>query len=106
MSKYVKPLYDRIIVKPIEPEKDGLIARPGSQKEKPVQGTVIEIGCGKQNPDGSITPLLVKKGDIVMFGKFSGTEIEVDSQEYLLMRESDCVCIFSEREDNNGSANI
>lgn len=87
----IRPLNDRLIVKRLEEEektKGGIII-PDNAKEKPSQGEVIAVGSGKVLEDGKKLPLEVKKGDRVLFGKYSGTEIKVDGNEYLMMREED-----------------
>ncbi len=89
------PLYDRVIVKssaPDEVTKGGIII-PDTAKEKPMQGTIVAIGNGKLNDDGKITPLQVKVGDNVIYGKYSGTEITIEGEEFLMMRESDIFAI-------------
>ena len=87
----VKPLHDRVIVKRIEEEektKGGIII-PDTAKEKPIEGKVIAVGDGKTTEDGKKIPLQVKKGDRVLFGKYAGTEIQLDGEEHLIMREDD-----------------
>lgn len=89
----VRPLQDRLLVKAMdngkETQKKGGIIIPDSAKEKPMEGKVIAVGKGKLTDDGKRLPLEVKKGDKIIFGKYAGTEIKVDSEEYLLMREDD-----------------
>ncbi len=94
----VKPLADRVVVKPFEDAEQmkGGIIIPDTAKEKPMQGEVIEIGPGRTNEDGKKTPLEVKKGDKILYGKYSGTEVEISGQEYLIMRESDIFAIIQE----------
>jgi chaperonin GroES len=85
------PLHDRILIKRIE-EKDtakGGIIIPDSAKEKPQEGEVIAVGNGKKTEDGKIMPLDVKAGDRILFGKYSGTEIKVESEDYLILREEE-----------------
>lgn len=87
----IRPLHDRLIVKRFDEEektKGGIII-PDNAKEKPQQGEVIAVGNGKVLEDGKKLPLEVKKGDRVLFGKYSGTEIKIDGVEYLMMREED-----------------
>lgn len=87
----IRPLHDRLIVKRFDEEektKGGIII-PDNAKEKPQQGEVIAVGNGKVLEDGKKVPLEVKKGDRVLFGKYSGTEIKIDGNEYLMMREDD-----------------
>ncbi len=87
----LKPLADRVIIKPLPAEertKGGIIV-PDTAKEKPVMGEVMAVGPGKRGDDGKIVPMEVKVGDKVLYGKYSGTEVTVDGEEYLIMRESD-----------------
>src|SRR5437870_12587156 len=91
MATKIRPLHDRVIVKRIAEEektKGGIII-PDTAKEKPQEGRVIAVGKGKINEDGKVTPLDVKAGDRVLFGKYSGTEIKIDGEEHLIMREDD-----------------
>lgn len=90
------PLYDRVIVRPSEPEevtKGGIII-PDTAKEKPMQGEVVAVGSGKVTEDGKTLPLSVKVGDKVLYGKYAGTEIKIDGEDYLIMRESDIFAII------------
>jgi chaperonin GroES len=92
----IRPLQDRVIVKRIEEEeksKGGIII-PDTAKEKPQEGKVIAVGKGKTNEDGKITPLDVKVNDLILFGKYSGTEINIDGEEHLIMREEDILGII------------
>ena len=88
----IRPLQDRVIVKRIEDEvektKGGIII-PDTAKEKPQQGKIIAVGKGKVNDDGKVTPLDVKVGDRILFGKYSGSEIKLNGEEHLIMREED-----------------
>jgi len=92
----VKPLGERVLVKRIEPQevKKGGIIIPDTAKEKPQQGEVVAVGPGKLSEEGKRTPMDVKKGDRVLFGKYSGTEIEIDGEEYLIMQEDDILAII------------
>jgi len=88
----IRPLQDRIIVERIEEETTtagGIIIPDTVSKEKPQEGKVIAAGKGKVTPEGKVLPLDVKKGDLVLFGKYAGSEIKVDGVEYLIMREDD-----------------
>jgi len=87
----IKPLGDRVIVRPKEAEETtkGGIILPDTAKEKPVEGTIVAIGEGKTTEDGKLIKLTVKVGDIILYGKYSGTEIKIEGDEYLIMRESD-----------------
>ena len=90
----VRPLQDRILVERIEEEvKKGGIIIPDSAKEKPQQGKVIAVGSGRVDDDGKRIPMDVKKGDTILFGKYSGSEIRVGEEEYLIMREEDVLAI-------------
>jgi chaperonin GroES len=92
----IRPLQDRVIVKRIEEEeksKGGIII-PDTAKEKPQEGKVVAVGKGKVNDDGEITPLDVKVNDRILFGKYSGTEINVDGEEHLIMREDDILGVI------------
>ena len=93
----IKPLADRVVVKVIEPEeqKKGGIIIPDTAKEKPQQGEVMAVGPGRVTDNGQKIPLEVKVGDKVIFGKYSGTEVTVDSEEFLILRESDILAIVS-----------
>lgn len=91
----IRPLYDRIIVKRVEAEtktKSGLII-PDSAKEKPIEGLVIAVGHGKPLDNGEVRALQVKAGDRVLFGKYSGTEIKLDGEEHLILREDEVLAI-------------
>jgi len=92
----ITPLQDRVIVKRIEEEeksKGGIII-PDTAKEKPQEGKVIAVGKGKMNEDGKVTPLDVKVNDLILFGKYSGTEINIDGEEHLIMREDDILGVI------------
>ena len=91
MAVKVRPLHDRLIVERIEDTEEmvGGIIIPDTAKEKPQQGKVLAVGKGKVQDDGTLTPLDVKAGDTVLFGKYSGQEIKLDGTEYLIMREDD-----------------
>ena len=94
----IRPLQDRIVVKRIEGEsktKGGIII-PDSAKEKPVQAKVIAVGNGKVLKDGKVRPVDVKVGDTVLFGKYSGSEIKLDGEEHLIMREDDLLAVFQD----------
>ena len=91
----VRPLHDRIIVSRIEEgeQKIGGIIIPDSAKEKPQQGKVIAAGTGKVKDDGTRQPLDVKAGDLILFGKYSGQEVKVDGEDYLIMREDEVLAV-------------
>ncbi len=92
-----KPLHDRVLVERVEAEEKtaGGIIIPDNAKEKPQQGKVIATGTGAVNDNGHITPLAVKAGDTILFGKWSGTEIKLDGKDYLIMKESDILGILA-----------
>lgn len=92
----VKPLGDRILVKRVEEDevKGGIII-PDTAKEKPQKGEVISVGSGKKDDSGKVIPMEVKEGDKILFGKYAGTEIKIDSEEYLIMREDDVLGIVT-----------
>jgi chaperonin GroES len=89
------PLGDRLLVERIEAEEKtaGGIVLPDSAKEKPIQGKVVAVGEGRRNDDGKLVPLQVKKGDTILFGKYAGTEVKLDGDEYLIMKEDDVLAI-------------
>ena len=92
----IRPLQDRVIVKRVEEEektKGGIII-PDTAKEKPMEGKVIAVGKGKVLEDGKIHPMDVKAGDRVLFGKYSGTEVKIDGEEHLIMREDDILGVI------------
>lgn len=95
MSK-LRPLHDRVIVKRLEEEKvsAGGIVIPDSATEKPIRGEVLAAGDGKILDDGKVRPMAVKVGDKVLFGKYSGTEVKVDNEELLVLREDDIVAVI------------
>ncbi len=92
-----KPLHDRVLVRRIEEDtktKGGIII-PDTAKEKPQQGEVIAIGSGSKSEDGKVTPLDVKAGDTILFGKWSGSEVTIDGEELLIMKESDILGVIA-----------
>jgi len=91
MAEKLKPLADRVVVKPIEREKvsKGGIVLPDTAKEKPQEGEVVAVGDGRMSDDGKRLPMDVKVGDIVIYAKYGGTEIKIDEEEYMILRESD-----------------
>ena len=93
----IRPLHDRVIVQRIEEgeQKVGGIIIPDSAKEKPQQGKVIAAGNGKSNDEGKRVPLDVKAGDVTLFGKYSGQEIKLEGEEYLIMREEEILGIIT-----------
>jgi chaperonin GroES len=91
----LKPLADRVVVKPLEEEDKtpGGIILPDTAKEKPMKGEIISTGPGGLNDKGERVKLEVKKGDVVIYGKYSGTDFKMDNQDYLILRESDILAI-------------
>ena len=93
----IRPLYDRIVVKRIEDSTEktasGLFI-PDSAKEKPQEGEVIAVGAGKRNDDGKLIPLDVKAGDRILFGKYSGSDIKLDGNEYMILREDEVLAVL------------
>ena len=92
----IRPLQDRILVQRVEEEektKGGIII-PDTAKEKPAEGKVVAVGNGKLGDDGKRIPLEIKKGDKVLFGKYSGTEVKIEGEEYLIMREDDILGVI------------
>jgi len=96
MAVNVRPLGDRVLVKPLEASetKKGGIIIPDTAKEKPQEGEVIALGTGKRDDDGKLQPFTVKKGDKVLISKYGGTEIKIGDQVYLIMREDDILGII------------
>jgi len=92
----IRPLHDRILIKRLEEETKtagGLII-PDTAKEKPIQARVVAVGSGKRDKDGKVHPLEVKAGDRVLFAKYSGTEVKIDGEEHLILREDDLLAIL------------
>jgi chaperonin GroES len=101
-----RPLHDRVVIRRLEQEertKSGIII-PDTAKEKPQQGEVIAVGPGARNEKGEIVALDVKAGDRVLFGKWSGTEVKIDGEEYLIMKESDIMGILEDVEEARKAA--
>ncbi len=93
----VRPLHDRVLVRRLAEEektKGGIII-PDTAKEKPIQGEVMAVGTGRITDDGKVRPLDVKKGDKILFGKYAGTEIKIEGDEFLMMREEDILGVVS-----------
>ena len=95
----IRPLHDRVIVKRLEEEKTsaGGIIIPDTAAEKPVQGKVVAVGKGKILDDGQVRPLDVKIGDKILFGKYSGTEVKVDGEDLVVMREEDVMAVIESK---------
>ena len=91
----LRPLHDRVLVKPLDADTKtaGGIIIPDAAKEKPQEGEVVAVGPGAKNEDGKVSAMDVKIGDIVLFGKWSGTEVKIDGKEYSIMKESDIMGI-------------
>jgi chaperonin GroES len=92
----IRPLHDRVIIRRLEEERTspGGIVIPDTAAEKPMKGTVIAVGSGRLTEKGEVRPLDIKKGDTVLFGKYSGTEVKVDGEDLLVMREDDIMAVF------------
>ncbi len=92
----LRPLHDRVVIRRLEEEQKtaGGIIIPDTAKEKPIQGEIIAVGLGRVTEDGKLRPLDVKKGDRVLFGKYAGTEIKIDGEEFLMMREEDILGVL------------
>ncbi len=96
MKMKVKPLFDRVLVKRIEAEekvKGGIII-PDTAKEKPMEGKIIAVGSGRRDDDGKKVPMEVKAGDRILFGKYAGTEIKIDDEEHVILREDEILGII------------
>ena len=96
MATKFKPLHDRVLIRRIEDNERtvGGIIIPDTAKEKPMEGEVIAVGTGTRTEDGRVQPLDVKKGDRILFGKWTGTEVKIDGEELLIMKESDIMGII------------
>ena len=97
MATNIKPLHDRVIIRRIEDSTDktaGGLFIPDTAKEKPIEGKVIAVGNGKVLEDGTVRKLDVKAGDTVLFGKYSGTEVKIDGEEHLILREDDILGVI------------
>ena len=92
----IKPLEDRVVVKPAPPDEkvQGGIIIPDTAKEKPQKGEIVAIGPGKVSDAGEKIPMTVKVGDTILYGKYSGTEVTIDGEEYLIVRESDILAVI------------
>ena len=93
----VKPLSDRVVIRPLDIEtevKKGGIIIPDTAKEKPQEGEVVEVGTGRRTDAGEVVPMEVKKGDRVLYGKYSGTEVTIESDDLLIMREADILAVI------------
>ncbi|ALG68430.1 co-chaperone GroES [Beggiatoa leptomitoformis] len=95
----IRPLQDRVVIKRVEEERKtaGGIVIPDSATEKPIRGKVLAVGNGQILEDGKVRPLDVKVGDIVLFGKYSGTEVKIGDEEVVIMRESDIMAVLDEK---------
>jgi len=96
MKTTLRPLHDRVLVKRLDEqdEKHGSLIIPDTAKEKPQEGKIIAVGTGRVTDDGKTLPLAVKQGDRILFGKYSGNEVRLDGQEYLIMKEDDLLGIL------------
>ena len=93
----LRPLHDRVLVRRLDGEERtaGGIIIPDTVQEKPQQGEIVSVGNGARHEDGSVEPMTVKSGDRILFGKFSGTEVKIDGEELLIMKEADILGILS-----------
>ena len=101
-----RPLHDRVLVRRVKEEeksKGGIII-PDTVKEKPQEGKIVAVGSGARGEDGKVTPLDVKAGDRILFGKWSGTEVKVDGEELLIMKESDIMGVIEEKKSKKKDA--
>ena len=91
-----RPLHDRVLVEPLDAQEKsaGGIIIPDTAQEKPMEGKIVAVGNGYKNDEGKITPLDVKKGDTVLYGKFAGTEVRVDGEDLLIVKESDILAVI------------
>ncbi len=92
----IRPLHDRVLVEPLDAEEKtaGGIIIPDTAKEKPMEGKIVAVGKGSKNDEGKVAPLDVKSGDRILYGKWSGTEVKVDGDDYLIMKESDIMGVI------------
>ena len=97
-----KPLHDRVLVKRVKSDEKtaGGIIIPDTAQEKPMEGEVLEVGAGARDESGKLVPLDVKKGDKILFGKWSGTEVKMNGEEYIIMKESDIMGIIQAGKKN------
>ncbi|HUQ94084.1 MAG TPA: co-chaperone GroES [Bryobacteraceae bacterium] len=95
----IRPLYDRVVIKRVENETSmqGALYIPDSAKEKPQEGTVVAVGKGKRLEDGKVIALDVQVGDSILFGKYSGNDIKLDGEEYMIMREDEILCVIDKQ---------
>lgn len=96
-SVKIKPLADRVVIEPLEDAEEmrGGLYIPDTAKEKPQQGTVVAVGPGRRSDQGELIEVEIKKGNKVLYGKYSGTEVTVDGTDYLIVRESDVLAVLS-----------
>ena len=106
MGMNFRPLHDRVVVERIDEEEKtaGGIIIPDTAKEKPMQGEIVAAGPGKRNDSGDLSPLDVKPGDTVIFGKWSGTEVTIDGQDLLIMNESDIMGVLTKGSSKKNAA--
>ncbi len=95
--KEVRPLYERVVIEPIEQEQktDGGLIIPDTAKDKPVRGRVLAVGEGYRLEDGKVQPLKVKVGDVVVYGKWGGTEVKINGKDVIVIKESELLCVVS-----------
>lgn len=92
----IRPLHDRVVIQRLDEERksSGGIVIPDTATEKPIRGSVVAAGPGKMLTDGKVVPLALKKGDVVVFGKYAGTEVKINGQEFIVMREDDIMGVI------------
>ena len=102
----IRPLHDRVMVRRVEEDErsSGGIIIPDTAKEKPMQGKVVAVGAGARDDNGKVVPLDVKKGDTILFGKWSGTEVTVKNEELLIMKESDIMAVLEPKKKAKGKS--
>ncbi len=94
-----RPLHDRVLVEPLNAEEKtaGGIIIPDTAQEKPMEGKIVAVGTGYKSDDGKVTPLDVKKGDTVLYGKFAGTEVRIDGKDLLIVKETDILAVIEDK---------
>ena len=101
-----RPLHDRVLVEPLNAEEKtaGGIIIPDTAQEKPMEGKIVAVGTGYRSDDGKVTPLDVKKGDTVLYGKFAGTEVRIDGKDLLIVKETDILAVIEDKKASKRKA--
>jgi chaperonin GroES len=101
-----RPLHDRVLVEPLNAEEKtaGGIIIPDTAQEKPMEGKIVAVGTGYKSDDGKVTPLDVKKGDTVLYGKFAGTEVRIDGKDLLIVKETDILAVIEDKKASKRKA--